>query len=297
MNQQEIGKSLLNSHLELLPELIKIPTERKMNYSENIIDLKLIGKPRFNPVKYSWDPKLLVKLRDHLQKIWNFLTRYSYWMDESIHVMLATSYRQSSKKSLIFLIENDVWNTDEIYGDYLIEELEENCRISYTRRGQSIKSFTLEVKTYEDRSKWIIDDSRKKIQNQIKLLWKKLEVEIQSCLEERYKKRPKIKINNMVLQERLKLLFNVKETSPETGMLLLGWIAEQWTGLILGKLTRKYGEHLIEEALVNQLITKDIADLLHKIRRKFNKVKHDSQYQIPISTLETYILQFSDLLK
>jgi len=107
-----------------------------------------VGKPRFNDPKYQWSTSLLVDVRDHLQNIWNFFDRYSYWFDDTLIPLLNTDERRMSKKSIIFLLEDDMWCTDEVYGKYLIEENQDCITISYSRREKIMKQITLKSKNF-----------------------------------------------------------------------------------------------------------------------------------------------------
>lgn len=62
--------------------------------------------------------------------------------------LISYSKRSESKNSIIFLLERDIWETDEVYGDYLIEKIENYTKISYFRFDKKIKSF--EIDTIED---------------------------------------------------------------------------------------------------------------------------------------------------
>ncbi len=75
-------KELLEKHENLGKQLEKIPLYRKTIYKEEMENGKLIGKPRFEPSLYEWEPKMFASLRDHLQNIWNFFEVNSYWFDD-----------------------------------------------------------------------------------------------------------------------------------------------------------------------------------------------------------------------
>ena len=119
MDIKSEGKTLLENHKKLYKQLIEIPEKREMLYNEEIEEGVKIGNPRFKSPKYQWSTSLLVDLRDHLQNIWNFFDRYSYWFDDTLIPLLDTNERRVLKKSIIFLLEEDVWCTDEVYGKYL----------------------------------------------------------------------------------------------------------------------------------------------------------------------------------
>jgi len=141
MRIKKIGREILKNHKKFYDKLIKIPKSRKIVYREEINKGRLIGKPRFEKKKYQWDEKLQVELRNHLQEVWNFFDQFSYWFDESIKDIIQYEKRRISKKSVIFLLENDVWETDEVFGDYLIEEMKNKTTIYYFRFEKKFKKF------------------------------------------------------------------------------------------------------------------------------------------------------------
>lgn len=103
------AQELIEKHTLLYERLIKIPEIRKLIYRVDIENGNSIGKPRFNPNEYQWPKELYRDLRDHLQELRNFFDSHSYWFDNSLRFLLDTNKRRASKKSIIFLLEKDVW--------------------------------------------------------------------------------------------------------------------------------------------------------------------------------------------
>ncbi len=134
MSFQTEGKELLKRHKELFEKLILIPESRHLIYHEELDNNKLIGKPRFKEREFDWPQDLLIELRDHLQELWHYFQLYSYWLDSSLLLLIDYRTRKASKKSIIFLLEMDVWQTDEVYGDYLIMKGKNTTKIYYTRQ-------------------------------------------------------------------------------------------------------------------------------------------------------------------
>ena len=95
----------------------------------------------------------------------------------------------------------DIWQTDEVYGDYLIEKETEKTKISYTRFGKKYGEATLYTKDNNEIKDWICKDSIKQIQLQFTHLWEKLKKELDVCMEEKFRKRPKITLSPTYLQE------------------------------------------------------------------------------------------------
>lgn len=75
------GDKILLEHRELKPILQAIPEQRQMQYREETRNGLIIGKPRFLPERYSWEPNLVTRLKNHLQNVWNYFETYSYWFD------------------------------------------------------------------------------------------------------------------------------------------------------------------------------------------------------------------------
>ena len=235
MDIKSEGKTLLDNHKKLYEQLIEIPEKREMIYIEEIKEGVKVGKPRFKNPKYQWFTSLLVDVRDHLQNIWNFFDRYSYWFDDTLIPLLNTDERRMSKKSIIFLVEEDVWCTDEVYGKYLIEENQDGITISYSRRERKMKQITLKSKDDSEIKDWICKDAVSQIKNQFEFLWGKLETEIQVCIDEIFHKQPKLTLKPNYLKNQLEKTITISEQWAEAGLLNLGRIIELWLLTSLGK--------------------------------------------------------------
>jgi len=287
------GKRLIERHNNLYKELIQIPEKRKMIYREEIDNNKLIVKPRFKEKEYNWPKQLLIDLRDHLQELWNYYELYSYWLDSSLMLLLDYRTRKTSKKSVLFLLEMDVWQTDEVYGDYLIEKESDKTNISYTRFGQKYKEKSLN--TMDDRKieDWICNDAVIQIQMQFKHLWEKLKKELEVCTEEKFRKQPKITLSLDYLEDQVEKIKNVLDLWPESALLNLGRILEIWL-LIELKIKTNYGlSFLIKEAEIRNLIDKHQFKLLINIKNHYNDLKHQINYRVNKKVVKTLIDDFS----
>jgi len=291
------GKALLETHKELYEQLIKIPENRELTYVEEIKEDIKIGKPRFKNPKYQWSKNLLSDLRDHLQNIWNFFEKYSYWFDNTMIPLLDTNERRLSKKSIIFLLEEDVWSTDEVYGKYLIEDSKDDISISYSRRERKIKQITLKSKEKSEIKKWICKDAIRQIQNQFEFLWHKLEIEIQVCIEEIFHKPQKFALIPNYLQVQLDRTIEISEQWAEAGLLNLGRIVEHWLLNKLGMKSAPLFFDLIREAEISGLINKNEKKLLRNIRTNYNDLKHKIYYKIDLEDVKLMIKNFSNLFK
>ena len=291
------GETLLEKHKKLHGQLLEIPEIREMDYNEKIKDSFKVGNPRFKNPKYQWPKNLLIKLRDHLQNIWNFFNKYSYWFDNTFYPLLKTNERRISKKSIIFLLEEDVWSTDEVYGDYIIEDNKEGITISYSRRDRKLEQVILETKNESEIEEWICNDAIRQIQNQFNFLWNKLEIEIQACMEEIFHKPPKFILKPNYLQDQLDKTKNISEQCPEAGLLSLGRIIELWLLHKLGMSSTPPSFDLIRGAEIAGLMDKNEVKLLRSIKFKYNSLKHKIYYEISREELKLMLKNFSNLFK
>jgi len=191
MTIEKEGQDLINKHQELYDRLFKIPEEREMIFRKKVKGKLKIGNPRFKEKEYEWPANLLKQLRNHLKDLWNYFERYSYWLDSSILILLDFRSRKTSKKSIMFLLEKDLWETDEVCGDYLIEKnIQKNMTIiSYVRFNQSYHKFPLDTIDDKKIKDWIVEDAIKQIKEQFTFLWDKLEKEIKIVMTEKFKKK------------------------------------------------------------------------------------------------------------
>lgn len=290
------GEKLLTTHLNLYKKLLGIPDKREIEFREELKDGKRFGKPRFIKSQYEWDIELLKKLRDHLQDLWNFFYKYNYWLDETIFPLLAYNSRRISKKSVIFLLEKDIWNTDEVYGKYLIVKSKSSTFISYYRFGTKINEIELSTVNESKIKEWICNDARKQISEQFSFLWSKLETEIQLCIEEKYHKEPKLYITTEYFKEQFELTKKYSKDWPEAAMLSLGRICELWLILALNKKHKDYYEDLIKQAELMRKITKNQGKLLYKIKKNYDHLKHKTYYKIDKDFVVELINQFSKMM-
>lgn len=293
MTIQSEGKNLLEKHNNLYKKLIQIPEKRKMIYREELDNNKLIGKPRFKDKEYNWPKQLLIELRDHLQKLWNYFELYSYWLDSSLMLLLDYRTRKASKKSVLFLLEMGVWQTDEVYGDYLIEKESDKSNISYTRFGQKYKENSLNTLDDQEIEDWICKDAVIQIQMQFKHLWEKLKKEVEVGMEEKFRKQPKITLSLDYLEDQVEKIKNALDLWPESALLNLGRILEIWL-LIELKIKTNYGlSFLIKEAEIRNLIDKHQFKLLINIKDHYNDLKHQTNYRANKKVVKTLIDDFS----
>ena len=295
MDIKSEGKTLLDNHKKLYEHLIEIPNKREMMYIEEMEGSIKIGKPRFKNPKYQWIPSLLVDMRDHLQNIWNFFSKYSFWFDYTLIPLLNRDERRISKKSILFLLEEDVWCTDEVYGKYLIEENKDDTTISYSRRDRKMNQITLKPQVDSEIEDWICNDAINQIKNQFKFLWGKLETEIQVCIDEMFHPQPKLTFKREYLKNQLEKTIIISGQWPEAGLLNLGRIIELWLLSSLGYESTPFYADLIREAEIAGIIDKHGVRLLRNIRTNYNNLKHKTYYRIETGDINTMVESFSNL--
>ena len=295
MDIKSEGKKLLDNHKKLYEQLIKIPENREMIYIEEMEGSIKVGKPRFKTPKYQWTPSLLVDVRDHLQNIWNFFSKYSYWFDYTLVPLLNMDERRISKKSILFLLEEDVWCTDEVYGKYLIEETKDGTTISYSRRDRKMKQITLKPRDDSEIKDWISKDAINQIKNQFKFLWDKLETEIQVCINEMFHTQPKLSLKPDYLKNQLEKTISISEQWAEAGLLNLGRIMELWLLTSLGYERAPFFADLIREAEIAEILDKHGVRLLKKVRTNYNNLKHNTNAKIEPEEIKAMIESFSNL--
>jgi hypothetical protein len=289
------GEKLLETHSNLYPKLLEIPKTRKLTYRIDLQDGKKMGKPRFEPKKYQWNPELHAELRDHLENIWNFFESYSFWFDDTIFPIISYEKRRTSKKSIIFLLENDLYKTDEVYGDYLIQKQENGTRVSYTRRDKLIKTFNLPTTDNSEIEKFIRKDAVRQIQEQFTYLWKKIANEIKTNLKESYKKTPKELLSSAYLKEELQKLQKILPLWHEGVMLGLGRITELWILLQLEMENKPFGKDINRQAKKDGLLTNRQFKLLGKIKNSYDRLKHRRNYSITKKEVENLLTLFFKL--
>ncbi len=285
-------KKLIQIHNSFKERLQLIPKARGISYREEVIESRLIGKPRFDPPKYEWSSQEFVSLRDHLQNIWDYFDSRSFWFDDELKQLLLYDSRRLSKKSVVFLLERNVWETDEVYGDYLIETDENATKISYFRFGQRFKTFSFPMMDEAARKEWILLDAVRQIQFQFFFLWDRLEMELLTCREESHNKPIAIVLTNDLLYQQYQTSLKLLSVSKEAALLMLGRLEELWILKALNLKKIDKSEKLLNLAQRNNVITNDTRKLFRKIRRNYNLLKHSTEYNVDSCDVESLIKQF-----
>lgn len=287
---------LLERHENLGEQLVKIPSLRIITYREDMEEGELIGKPRFDPPLYEWNPPLFASLRDHLQDIWNFFDRYSFWFDDDLKEILLINTRRLSKKSIIFLLERDIWETDEIYGGYLIDIKQRETKISYYPFYHKFKTFTFRDVDRTFRENWICKDAINQIQDQFRSLWKKLEIEIHTCQEESYHRPIPIQLTDEDLDTKYKICEQLLSLSKEATLLMLGRLEEMWLLKAIGRTRVNKEEKLFSLAETEGVMDQSNKKLFLQIRSNYNQLKHITTYNIDNCNVKKLVSEFGQYL-
>jgi len=293
----EKGSNLLKKHGDLFKKLIHIPERRNMTFRIDTEENLNIGKPRFKNRYYLWPNDLLIELRDHLEDVWNFFDTYSHWIDDTIMPILTYHNRRESKRSVIYLLESDVWETREVFGDYLIEKKDQKTILNYYRFNKKFKIFQIPTINDLEIENWIKQDAIKQIKNQLEYLWSKIENEIKTSMEEKYHKEPRLLLNSDYLRMQLKKTQSIIEDWPEAALLNLGRIIEIWLLIQLDKENSEYGNDLLKEVETRGVITMGEFKFLSKVRRKYNDLKHKRFAKVKKEPIRAFISEFLKTFK
>ncbi len=297
-----ILSKLLKEHKYLEENLKDIPFQRKMTCQLIEKDGKIIGKPRFQPPVFKWDQQTYSRFVSYLRDARKFLDQRHYWYDNTIKDSLKADRGRDSKKSVIFLLERDVWCTDEVYGDYLIEYEEEYTIISYFRRNERRRTFRVKLRDTKELQEWLMDDARRQISRQFQFLWDAIRLDLETCEE---LEPQKTNTKEFITQELYNQFLSAKEEfdkNPILGFLGIGRIAELWVRERLPREQRdSRNRSPRREALNLGLISKDQYKLLNEIATNYNQLKHrlDFNPELPRNKkkLKRLILNFSKILK
>lgn len=174
--------SSIKSKVQNIQEiLLKIPEQRKLKCTFKQIEknpAKFIYKPRFVLVHEAIAQNVKIELFKIIDDIHLHLKRYS--TDNFVNLKDIIDTDPENKNSIIFLLENDVYKTDHVYGEYLVEIKEDYNEISYYRRDKKVLTLPVQPKT-TDLEDFVKNDAIKQIQTQFIKLWSVLENEIERC--------------------------------------------------------------------------------------------------------------------
>lgn len=296
MSLQSTGEDLLKEHNDLYFELIKIPEQRDLTFNITEENSQKIGRPRFQPPVYIWPDELHSRLVQHLKNLWNFFGTYSYWFDDIVKLIINFDENQIDNKSIIFLLQDDLPNVDELYSDYLIEKYLHRYTLSYFKHNLKIQSFQPKVNSDEEVDKWCCLDARKQIIDQFTFLWNYVQSEIENYLREDHYKLPNEILKLEYIDKQNKKIIEVLETYPELALLHLGKLAELYLIHILGFQKRPEQINLAWKAKNDGLLTNQQVKIFDSIRKEYNALKYQLDYAPDRRKIDLLWKNFSKLL-
>jgi len=292
----KLGNELLEKHKKLEGKLREIPYKREMRVNFNKENSLCIAKPRFTEPKYSWPKTLLELLLNHLQEIWDFLQKYHYYFDEKVISFIHKDYRRSRKDSIIFLLERDVWETDEVYGNYLVERKKDKIIVSYYRREERRKTYELDLMPKEELEKWIMDDAKNQIISTFDYKWGLLETEIDTCVNGLHIREITEPLNHEDLISQTKKIDELLKVDTIASMLSLGRVSELWCIHLLNQKKKEINQNLIQDLVQRKIIDKHQERLLNQIRIQYNSTKHKLDFRLKKKEVVSLYKDFCELI-
>lgn len=283
---------ILIIHNKLREYLIEIPKTRSMRYTQVEREGLIIGKPRFNPPKYSFGGKLAQDLLIYFAQLKEYFISRNFEIREDLNDILDPNKMSSSKYSPIFLIENDVWNTDAVYGEYLIETVDSEIEVHYFRRNEKRGKISLTDSNIEI---LILADARFQVINQFNYLWDSLRKEIE--ISDTLFLRSQIMISNDYLLEQFETSRYLNEVNPIAACLIMGRCMEMFCKIKLNKIKGSGLSRLVSNLKNQDIITQHEFDVLDEIRVIYNMTKHDLQYEIDSKYVIDLWGQFALIIK
>ncbi len=205
---------------------------------------------------------------------------HSYWFDDRIKEILLHDRRHLSKKSILFLLECDVWETDETFGSYLSEIHDDTTEISYYRFFHKFKTYSLKDMNASAREEWIKQDAVNQINLQFQILWKQIEKEIISCEDEVYHPPLAFQFDDIYLVSQFEICQKLLSISKEASLLMLGRKEELLLLKAMNLSQIPFKKDILFLAEVKGLLNKSNKHLFRQIRHHYNRVKHNPIYNI-----------------
>lgn len=269
--------------------LEKIINSRQMKFSKIKKENVMIGKPRFIDPKYNWQSDSYLEVKTHFKQIKTYFETHNFETDPIIHDYISYEGKKD-KKSIIFLIESDVWATDEVYGDYLIDSTENE--IYHYRRGEKRTKLNYDG---SNMTEFIIHDARNQIIQQLKFLWNTLLVEIEICMSGDHLEMFGSPQTDDEIASKIVKLKDIISIDPEVALLQLGRLEEHWCALQANKNKINYLYDLINEFFAQDKINNYQKQVLHRIRSAYNLIKHDRRGRTSIEQVNYFYDEFSKI--
>jgi hypothetical protein len=282
----------LRAELEDLGEILsEIPDSRKMSYVEEVNNGITLGKPRFDPPKFQLYAELDTRITSFLNNLKKYFLSRNYSIRDDLEVLFDTEQLHSNKFSPIFLLENDVWNTDAVYGLYLIEIDDNETGIYYFRRNQKRLKLEYDGSNIEE---FIIQDARNQIKREFNFLWDQLNKEIQ--LADEYYELSRVVLTGKDLDKLLESSKFLTDVNPIAACLMLGRAVEIFCRIILKNNSRMKLAQMLRKLKDINMISANEYVIMEKIRSTYNRTKHVLNYEIDPSKIDQLWSKFYDIV-
>ncbi len=163
----KVKKSLKKVHftLKTIPKSRKIYTNvDKISENPEVY----IYKPRFVPSFKSLPRGIKNKLLKLVNEIENKFTEYSN--NQVLQLKKLFDFSKENKGSIVFLLENDIYSTHEVYGDYYVENIGSQYKI-FNKRRDSIRREIGNILNLDTIRELVERDAILQIQDHFDELW------------------------------------------------------------------------------------------------------------------------------
>lgn len=283
---------ILSEIKDIEKKLAKLPLNRTIECHpplQGIRDKEFVVKPRFNPRNMPLNTEVkknYIKMKEniisHFEKFVSHRNFAVLW-----EILCTEPNTPTYNKSIIRLLEGDVWGNPNVYGDYLVKKAENENQycIFNTRHGQIQRNVTLNevFDTSEGLEQFIKQDALKQIQIELRRMITVLQQEILACqiefeeLKMRYASyKPKSTLWETFWDGRKQLQSNLYIAT-----FVLGFIAEKWLRSYVLQInnTFSYLPEMIYQALIKKLISPEVGQILSDVQVRYTSLKHNPSFQ------------------
>lgn len=289
MNDEHQTKvdAIKRTHQDLKISLLEFLHSREMKTTISTKDGHKIAKPRFLDKKQLLPSSLRSQVNSHLEQIDQLFQQHSYKSEEISIYTIDPSKRYTHKKSALYLLQEQSYRTDEVYGDYLLE----SDHFHYYRNHQKRMTKPLPQETLEDA---LTQDMFLQLETQFLLLWDMIEQEIDTAIEAG-KSLGNFLQSNINLREHLLRSENLLQTNPIAATLMMGRTLEMLCILLVKD--KNILSKMIDDLKHNGDIDVQQYQNLNVIRKFYNKIKHDYNIAVDREELESHWKYLNDIIE
>jgi hypothetical protein len=280
-----------------------------LNYTLNDDQTILLLKPRFNPSNKIFNPELRSKAIHLYEKLKIHFDEYPFYqIPNQVNFLFIISKKKNYKHSFFCIVEGNVYETDEIYGDYLGIISKENSKIKLsliaTRRDE-LRDSLCKDKYFPDMNH-VLDflilyvKSRliEELANRFTLLDSILQrgEENFAQLKSRYPSIPSSYNTTKILEIGQKRLL----VNPFDGLFYLGYVMEHW---IKKNVLQFHKVDVNNQKLFNILLylekkrtfSSKQMKVLHQIRIAYNNLRHNPDFIVYYKRVHSFYNEFEDI--